>query len=96
MNRGVSRKVLDKLKVVVHKPIAKSSKKTLRMKKLVTLFFVLSLFVPIAASADSLTQPQVNAIITLLEVFGVDQSTISIVYSDLAGPVQVSILLFYF
>ncbi len=42
-------------------------------------------FVPMTASAASLTQAQINAIVSLLQSFGADQSTITSVQAALSG-----------
>ena len=51
--------------------------------KLLFLAIGIAVVLPMTASASALTMPQVNAIISLLQAFGVQQSVINEVYADL-------------
>lgn len=54
------------------------------MKKIVITLALLAVFItPSITHASTLTEPQVNAIVSLLRAFGVDEPTLFIVYAEL-------------
>ena len=59
-------------------------------KRFAMLATMLVLAVPTLASASTLTTNQINAVISLLQSFGVDQATIDKVSADLEGAVPVT------
>lgn len=54
------------------------------MKKLAVLVLAAAFLIPSVSSAATLTQPQVDAIISVLQAFGVDQQTVLAVETALA------------
>ncbi len=61
------------------------------MRKYLSVVLGVLFFVPSVSFAASLTQPQVSAIISLLEAFGVSPAVIAEVQADLAPAPQVSV-----
>ncbi len=61
------------------------------MKKYIaTIVLGLMFLVPSVSSAASFTQPQINAIVSLLQAFNVDAQTITLVYNDLTATTTTS------